>query len=221
LVKTEEELIKLMRQRKEEEQNARKFFIPFEAAINHLRMQVAIYENRLDKRTHHDELVHVFTDHWDIFQYLDTKQADLFLHLIPILHEIRDNHPVVENIMQIMLQLPVQIVLQSQMPIRPAVPLLSSLGDSTLGVNLTTGNERYDEGVEEIVIKIGPVTIEEFQQFTPEGRKHKILELLCDYLLPVHVDIVTEIVLHEKDRTARFAEEANHLNSVLGVDTYL
>lgn len=219
--KTEKEIIKLIRQRKEEEQKARKFFIPFEAAINHLRMQVAIYENRLDKRTHHDELVHIFTDHWDIFEYLDTRQADLFLHLIPILHDIRDNHPVAENIMQIMLQLPVQVSMRRQMPIRPAAPLLSSLDDTILGVNFTTSSERYHEGVNEIVIKIGPVTVEEFQQFTPEGRKHKIFELLCDYLLPVHLDIITEIVLHEKDRVVRFTDGVNYLNSVLGVDTYL
>jgi hypothetical protein len=219
--KTEDEIIKLIKQRKEEEQNARKFFIPFEAAINHLRMQVAIYENRLDKRTHYDELVNVFTGYWDIFQYLNTRQADLFLHLIPILHDIRENLPVVENIMQIMLQLPVQVGLQSQMPLHSADPLMSSLGDSALGVNLTTGNKLFDEGVDEIVIKIGPVDIEEFQQFTPEGKKHIIMELLCDYLLPVHLDIITEIVLHDRDRTARFTNGENHLNSVLGVDTYL
>ena len=33
-------------------------------------------------------------DHWEIFQYLDKRQADLFLHLIPILHDMRGNLPV-------------------------------------------------------------------------------------------------------------------------------
>lgn len=219
--KTAEEIIKIMKQRKEEEQAARRFFIPFEAAINHLRMQMALYESRLDKRTHYDELVKLFKDHWAIFQYLDTRQADLFLHLIPILHDNRDNHPVVETIMQMMLELPVQLSLRSQMPLHPAAPILSILGDSTLGVNLTTGNTWYDEGVDELLIKIGPVTIEEFQQFVPEGKKYKLLELLCDYFLPVHLDIVTEIDLYKNNQVIRFADKASHLNSVLGVDTYL
>src|SRR5829696_3779433 len=84
------EISKAIKRRKEEEQQARRFFIPFEAGINHLRTQLAFYENRLDKRAHYDELVSIFTEEWDIFQYLDTRQANLFLHLIPILHDIRD-----------------------------------------------------------------------------------------------------------------------------------
>src|SRR5215210_4195113 len=49
--KTEKEIIKLMKERRMEEQQARKFFLPFEATINFLRMQMALYENRLDKRS--------------------------------------------------------------------------------------------------------------------------------------------------------------------------
>lgn len=60
---TEKEIIKAIKLRKEEEQAARKFFLPFEATIDYLRMQMASYENRLDKRTHYDELVNIFWDH--------------------------------------------------------------------------------------------------------------------------------------------------------------
>jgi type VI secretion system protein ImpH len=218
---TDKEIIKAIKQRKEEERNARKFFLPFEATINFLRIQMASYENRLDKRTHYDELVNIFSGHWEIFQYLDARQADLFLHLIPILHDLRDNHPAIETIMEMMFGLPVQISLRIQLPLHPAEPILSRMGDSILGVDLTTGNTIYDEGIDEIVIHIGPMAGEMSQQFMPEGSKYKILELLCDYLLPVHIDVITEFELHERERTIRFAEGENHVNSVLGADTYL
>jgi len=218
---TEKEIIKAIKQRKEEERNARKFFLPFEATINFLRIQMASYENRLDKRTHYDELVNIFRDGWEIFQYLDTKQADLFLHLIPILHDLRNNHPVIETIMEMMFGLPAEISLRSQLPQHPANPISSKMGDSILGVNLTASNTSFDEGTDEILINIGPMTNEVFQEFMPEGSKHKILELLCDYLLPVHIDVVTEFKLFEGERTIRFDDGINHLNSVLGGDTYL
>lgn len=218
---TEREIIKIMKLRREEEQNARRFFIPFEAALNHLRVQMALYENRLDKRTYYTELANIFSSQWEIFQYLDTRQADLFLHLIPILHDIRDNHPVIETIMEMMFDLPVQLHLRTQLPLHPPEPIISKLGDSTLGIDATTGNGLYYEGVDEIVIKIGPVTGEVFQQFMPGKPYATIMELLCDYLLPVHLDVITEFVLDKSDKRLRFADEANTFNATLGADTYL
>ena len=218
---TDKEIIKAIQQRKEEERSARKFFLPFEATINFLRMQMAAYENRLDKRTHYDDLVSIFRDHWEIFRYLDARQADLFLHLIPILHDLRDDYPVIQTIMEMMFGLPVQISVRVQLPSHPPEPILSRMGDSSLGVNLTTGNQVYDEGVDEIVIKLGPMASEVFQQFMPGGVKHKLLELLGDYLLPVHIDVVTEFRLAESERTIQFAEGEKYVNSVLGADTYL
>jgi hypothetical protein len=218
---TVQEISKAIKRRKEEEQNARQFFIPFEATINYLRTQLAFYENRLDKRNQYDELVNIFTPHWEIFQYLDKRQSNLFLHLIPILHNIRDNHPVVETVLEMMLQLPVTVQLRSQTPFHPAEPILSIMGESALGVNCTTGNKLYDDGADEILIKIGPVTSEVFQEFSAGGTKQKLLETLVDHLLPVHVDIITEFVLAEKDRTVKFADTQGYLNSVLGTDTYL
>lgn len=218
---TVKEISKAIKRRKEEEQQARRFFIPFEAAINHLRTQLAFYEARLDKRSQHDELVSIFTGEWEIFEHLDARQANLFLYLIPILHDIRDNHPVVELIMEMMLDLPVKVRLRSQMPLRPTEPILSIMGDSALGVNLTTGNEVFDEGVDEILITVGPVSSEGFQQFMPGGKSATLLEMLIDHLLPVHLDVVTEFELGTKDRIIRLADEEGILNSVLGTDTYL
>lgn len=218
---TVKEIGRAIKRRKEEEQAARRFFLPFEAAINHQRTETAFYEARLDKRSQYDELVGIFAPHWEIFDLLDAQQANLFLHLLPVLHDIRDNHPVAETVLEMILRLPVRLRLRSQQPFRPAEPILSVMGDSVLGVNLTTGNEVYDDGANEIHLRIGPLSGEAFQGFLPGGQKQKLLEKLVDCLLPVHLDVVTEFVLANKDRTTRFADENSSLNSVLGTDTYL
>jgi type VI secretion system protein ImpH len=218
---TAKEISKAIKQRKEEEQNARRFFVPFEATINHLRMQMAFYENRLDKRSHYDELVSLFTDHWEIFQYLDSRQANLFLHLIPILHDIRDVHPVVEAVLEMMLRIPVKVQLRRQRPYHPSEPAMSVMGDSTLGVNFTTGNEIFNDGADEVLIRIGPITGETYQTFSSGETNNKILELLLDSLLPIHLDIITEFELYSKSKTTRLVQEDDFINSVLGTDTYL
>lgn len=215
------EIAKAIKRRKEEEQQARRFFIPFEAAINHLRTGMAYYEARLDKRNQYDDLVNLFAGEWTFFDHLDARQAALFLYLLPILHDIRDNHPATEAVLEMMLNLPVKVRLRSQLPVRPAEPILSTMGDSVLGVNLTTGNRLFDEGVDEILISIGPVSGEVYRQFMPGGEKQKLLEMLLDHLLPVHLDVVTEFELQETSRTMRFADAESERNSVLGGDVFL
>lgn len=219
--KTEKDIIKIMKQRKEEERSARKFFIPFEATINYQRMQMALYENRLDKRSHYDDLLSIFSDHWEIFDYLNPRQANIFLHLIPILHDLRDDHPVIEKVMEMIFVVPVHISLRSELPQQPAESFLSKLGEDMLGVDFTTGNLIFDEGVDEIHIKIGPLSSEAFKEFMPGTTNNKILQLLTDYLLPVHVDVVTEFDLENMDRLVRLADDSGDHNAMLGEDTYL
>ncbi|OLY94434.1 Type VI secretion, VasB, ImpH, VC_A0111 [Cnuella takakiae] len=218
---TEEAIIQAMKQRRRQEEDARKFFLPFEATINYLRMQMAMYEHRLDMRTFYDELISIFRDEWELFQYLDNRQSDILLHLLPILHNIRDDHPKVATVMELMFQLPVSISLRRQLPQHPATPIMSSLGSQALGIDFSTGNMVMEEGLDEIVVTIGPVTPDAFQQFLPGRKNSRILELLCDYLLPVHLDIVTEINLPQESRQTRLADEFSTANSVLGTDTYL
>lgn len=219
--KTEKEIIKSIKQRREEEVHARKFFLPFETTINYLRMQMALYENMLDKRSNYNELVSIFSNQWEIFQYLDTRQANIFLHLIPILHDLRDDFTAIETVFEMLFLLPVKISLKSKLPYQPAELIISKLGDSTLGADLTTGNLKYDEGTDEIIITIACSKNKMLQQFMPGGNNEKILQLLMDYLFPVYLDNFITFELDEENRIMKLADEKNFYNSVLGEDTFL
>jgi type VI secretion system protein ImpH len=218
---THTEIIKGIKRRKQEEVNARKFFLPFETTINFLRMQMALYENRLDKRSHYDELVNIFSEQWEIFQYLDTRQANIFLLLLPILHNLRDDFGATETIFEAVFLLPVRVSLKTQLPFQPPERILSKLGDSVIGIDLTTGNENYDEGTDEIHIHISCSNNKKLQQFMPGGRNDKILQLLCDYFLPVHLDTVITFEVETASKITRLADSETFYNSVLGADTWL
>jgi len=218
---TQKEIIDNIKKHRIEERNARRFFMPYEAAINHLRIQMALYESKLDKGAHHSDLVDVFKHYWEIFKYLDTDQSNIFLQLIPLIHDARDNHEAVADIFEMMFSLQVTVKARRPQPVNPRQPKHSCLNDSLLGINFTTGNAIFDDGEDEIVVCIGPLTNQQRKTFMPGERNERVLELLTDYLLPVHVEIVREFMLIGEDRTTRLADGLLNYNSELGQSTYL
>ncbi len=218
---TEKEIIDSIKQRRVEEKNARLFFLPFEAAINSLYLQMALYENMLDKSAEYEDLVKLFSGQWEIFQYLDVKQADVFLHILPLMHDIRDDHETIKEVFELIFLLPASISLSRQNALRPLQPIVSTLNECRLGINFTTGNAIYDWYEDEILITMGPMDNEKFNYFMPGQKGDKVLSLLCDYLLPVHVDVTTQFELNVADKCTRLADKENVNNSTLGINSYL
>lgn len=218
---SQQEIIDNIKKHRIEEKNARRLFLPFEAAINHLRIQMALFESRLDKGAHHDELVNLFKSHWAIFKYLDTVQSDIFLQVLPLIHGIRDDYEAAAIVFELLLSVPVKITGRVQGMVKSANPVFSNLNDTQLGINFTTGNAMYDGGEDEIVVTVGPINNGQLWQFMPGEWNNKILTLLCDYLLPAHLDIIMDFELITQDRNTRLSDKAHSLNSTLGLSTYL
>lgn len=218
---SQKEIIDNIKKHRIEESNARRLFLPFEAAINHLRIQMALFESRLDKGAHHNDLVNLFKNHWEIFKYLDTAQSDVFLQVLPLIHDIRDDYESAATIFELLLSVPVKITGRLQGQLKSAQPVFSSLNDTQLGINFTTGNAAYDGGEDEIVVAVGPINNEQLKKFIPGAKKSKILEMLCDYLLPVHVDISIDFELYDTEKTMRLADKENSFNATLGLSTFI
>ncbi len=218
---TQRDIIESIKRHRIEERNARRFFLPYEAGINHLRIQMALYESRLDKGAQHDELLNVFKGYWEIFKYLDASQSNIFLQVLPLMHDIRDNYETAANIFEVLFSLPVNISGRRQGLLMPSNPIFSCLNDTALGINLTTGNGVFDAGEEEIVVTIGPIDNHQLQSFMSGTKNNKIMQLLCDYLLPVHLDVITNFELTSVDKTTRLSDYTNDHNATLGLSTYL
>jgi type VI secretion system protein ImpH len=218
---TQKEIIDNIKKHRIEENNARRLFLPFEAAINHLRIQMALFESRLDKGAHHNDLVNLFKNHWDIFKCLDTTQSDIFLQVLPLIHDIRDDYEAAATIIELLLAVPVTITGRQQGQVKSDNPMFSCLNDTQLGINFTTGNAVYDGGEDEIIVTIGPINNELLKQFIPGTKNSKILEILCDYLLPVHIDMAINFELFDTEKGMRLADEESDFNATVGLSTYL
>ncbi|SHL17938.1 Type VI secretion, VasB, ImpH, VC_A0111 [Chitinophaga jiangningensis] len=205
-----EELIDQIKLHKEQEKEARKFFMPLEAEMNHFRVLIELYENKIDKKNFYNDLIDIFRPGWEIFELLDQQQANLFLHLIPMLHDTKGDLEKLQQVLHLMLQMPAAVY-----PVngRSRVAVTDCLlGNARLGVDMIAGDS-FLEGEEEIMIRVGPVPVVQALQLMPGERLEKIVRWLVSYFIPADVEVQLETELAE--RKIQFEE------SVLGYTAYL
>jgi type VI secretion system protein ImpH len=218
---SESEIAEAIERHKTEEADARRFFLPFEAAIYRLRIEMTLYENRLDKKAHHNDLLNIFANHWEVFRYLDVQQSNIFLQVLPLIHELRDQHELIERLLEMIFDISFSISIQLRSPDRPHVAIVSVMGQDRLGVDLTTGNKKYRDGEDEILVRVGPLEDHQMNDFLPGCKSDRILQYLFDYLLPAHMEVVVELVQNPSQRGARLRDKEKVTKSVLGFSTYL
>jgi len=225
--KTEKQVLEAIKRHRLEEKAARKFFLPFDTAINNVRILVSMYESQLDKNFHFNQLVNIFIDHWEILRYLDILQANVFLQFLPLIHTIRDDWRAIELFFELMFQTPAKLSMQVQKKQVNSVgedvlEMNSRIGSGVLGVDLTTGDYFEGGNFSQMVIRFGPVSAKEVAQFTHGKNKERLVLMLCDYLLPADMDIVIEYDLAKPDQSF-YLNQAGEIgnNCEMGVATYL
>jgi type VI secretion system protein ImpH len=216
---TEEAMVKDINQRRDEEKQARLFFAPLETELYHIRTIVELYESRLDKKSEYDELVSIFLKEWKEFKCFTNEQMVILMHVLPVIHEQRNNIPFISNVLSIMFK--VNFDLQYQFTSHTAsanvAHLETKLGSGVLGVNFIAGHVQEPE--EELSITIGPLTAKQMLTFLPGTRSAEALVVLLSYFIPLQINYNTGFVV-EPDYQ-KLSLGAGEENSCLGFTTYL
>ncbi|MDB5248594.1 MAG: type secretion system baseplate subunit TssG [Segetibacter sp.] len=223
--RTEQQVIDSIKRHRVEEREARKFFLPFDAGLYNVRVQIALYENQLDKKFHFNQLVNIFSSHWEIFQYLNVLQANIFLQFLPIIHMIRDDWKVIETLFEQMFMAPAQLRIRDKKNQKNSdsqgVVFAGGLGQSMLGVDLVTG-DATEVGATEMVITFGPLTSQQLKDFIGHMQQERVVKMLCDYLLPAEMDIVMDYDLLASERGLVLTDDRENATSCdIGVTTYI
>jgi type VI secretion system protein ImpH len=217
---TEEAMIKDIVTRREEEKQARSFFAPFETELYHIRTVVELYESRLDKKSDYDELVNIFLKEWREFKCFTNQQMVILMHVLPVIHEQRNNLTFISNVLSIMFKGDFEL----RYEIKNAVTstnetehLATKLGAGILGVNFIAG--QLFEPEEELIMTIGPVTASQMLNYLPGTRNAEALNVLLSYFIPLQttVNTVFNVEADFKKTVLGFEQE----NSCLGFTTYL
>lgn len=216
----EESMIKDIRERREEEKQARLFFTPFDAEINHVRIMTELYENMLDKKTTYSDLSRIFEFGWDEFNLLNKEQSIIWMHLLPEIQQKRNDIDFASKVLTALFNLPIAIVdaTANVKPIKIADDLQIQLGSGSLGIDTIIGDSFMPEH-ESFNINIGPTSPQELVNFIPGQKNRAILDMAINYLMPVDTEVNVELLTAPDLQETVLSEDGER--AFLGYTVYL
>lgn len=216
--RTQEDIIGEIRNSRNEEFMARKYFQPFEMALDGLLVEAQEYEQKFDKAHLFRNLSDIFESQWNILRYLSLRQVLLFIKVIPVIAEVSQSTDLMEKVMNIVLDCPVSICQGKKSKLQLASEDRIPLGKWKLGINSILGKNLESDDID-LDITIGPVSPEQMRLFESNNKNNLILKELIDFLIPFgrHTSIRYKI---DKTHTKFRLPDKNH-KTYLGINTTL
>ncbi len=209
------EVIDEIKKHRAEEKAARKFFLPLEQEYTAVKTLLHLLEDDFEKNTNNSKLISVFSEHWPILKKLDTYNASIFLRIIPLIHNIRNNFELASKTMSLILGIPIEIKLHQPGKI-DASSFLFDLGGCVLGMDSTVGTDVFD-GEYDLKINIGPLTENQLPDFITGGKYETIIDELLDYFIGANYLYHKEILIDELEKNFTLQEG----KAILGVNAFL
>lgn len=216
----EVEMISDVQLRRREEREARQFFKPFESELNYMRVLLEWYENRLDKRSHYNDLSLIFGAEWKEIHLLDNDQRMVWMHLLPVIQHKRNDIQFLGDFLSVLFNLPVVVTrgaaFSTKMPIGADSQL--AMGGGALGSDSVIGNS-FEVEQDAMTIHIGPAEGHRLVDFLP-GSKHALLmDTVVTYLVPIETAVDISLVIDTANRTGSLG--AGSASTFLGYTVYL
>lgn len=216
--KTQEDVISEIRDHRQEEFYARKYFQPFEMAIDRLLVDAQLYERKFDKKNFHSNLKDIFIGYWPLLKLLNLKQAVYFIKIVPWIHRLSTDFEIAGQLMGIILDAPVKIELGGLSVIKAGISKKMIPGKWKLGVDFTMGNT-FKDGSLDINIRVGPMATEQMRLFLKRQKNDLILAGLTAMMLPA--DCRKIIKYQTQKEQAKFRLSDGTHKAYLGINTRL
>lgn len=218
LEKDKEEILDEIKIHRNEEFFARKFFRLFEMEVDRCLVDAYLYEAKFEKKISNPHLVSIFNPYWPILKLLNKEQAIRFLHIIPILHLIRNECKEVAEAIAMVLDVPIKIV-PIKLPAKDASSFFESIiGENYLGVDWVLGKS-FDDGVYDLKMTIGPISSKKMEFFLETNVGYTILDILCQLFFRGDIYIIKDFKISSED--AAFILSGEDQVSYLGINTFI
>ncbi len=203
---------------REQEFFARKFFHVFEVPSDRILIDAYFYEARYDRKVSHEEFVDLFVHYWPLLKELEHKQAVFFLHIIPILHQIRVDLKAVEEALSYILAAPVRIEQVKVADKKVARHYESQLDEAHLGVDFVLDNT-FDDGEYDLKLIVGPISADRMRDFLETAPGYRILEELCTLFFSVNLNVVKEFKIDPADCEFILSDDTH--STYLGINSFI
>lgn len=181
--KSKAEILKEIEFHRTEERNAREFFRPLEVAINSALVDIQLVERKIDKKQTNRNFVNMFGTLWPILKLLPLNRAILCMEIISILADSTPTLYFATEVMTLLLDIPVTVRTRKSIPTKLDKEHLRPLSKMKLGIDMILGNT-FDDGIENIDIRLGPMSDERIRYYSKTQEGCDILEYLTTMLLP-------------------------------------
>lgn len=218
--KNVETVVREIRKQKRVEEDARKFFKPFELEIFFTEISALLKESDFDISSDTDALLNTVSELWPLIKMMDKQNAYIFIYILPFFHQIRGDKKWFERCMSAFLQVPVNVTFSPNVIERVEEHDDSMLlGNSRLGVTYIPSGSHMD-GQRNWVVNIGPIPYMEMKKYIKGNVFRKVLQAMYDYFLPVNVEVEENFITEKQEYS--FALDNDERNaSRLGYSTFL
>ncbi|MFC3157672.1 Type VI secretion, VasB, ImpH, VC_A0111 [Chryseobacterium arachidis] len=218
--KNVDSVVREIRKQKKVEEDARKFFQPFELEIFFTEISALLKESDFEISSETDSLLHTMTELWPLLNMLDKKSAYIFIYILPFFHQIRGDKKWFEKCMSAFLQVPVEVTFSPNVidGIEEEDDSML-LGNSRLGVTYIPSG-RHMDGQRNWVVNIGPIPYTDMKKYIHGSPFRKVLKALYDYFLPVSVDVEENFITEKQEYSFALEDDERNANR-LGYSTFL
>lgn len=200
------------KQFKEEEKQARKFFMPLEQMLFLYKAAIENAERNALNNIQNRRLNNSFNAFWNISPKLPLEPSARLLRLMPYAVMIKGNKENTITALKYLLATKVSLNVKEQIN-KEETFTSQNLKEMRLGMNAVCGNVSYDV---QIVwhCTISDIRQTELKQYAPSMPMDKILHRFTEIFIPLDIDIVFHFVSQPEP-----SKEIN--DSILGIGSYL
>ncbi len=212
------EMVANYKKHQQEEQEARKFFRPLEHEFFLQRVFLEQREKHLLFDAFGKDADALFLSFWGIPQGLPKAPVNKLIRLLPYIHRIAGNLPLVQLYLEAILDERVEIIRQHG-PVAVSTGNQTGLGECRLGIDSMTGNLFYTD-MPRVLVKVGPLQhrrVYDFLSWQPYG---KLLETCLGFLMPADVEVETLLEPHPDEKQVVVAD-SKYKEGIMGYNFFL
>lgn len=201
------------RRQKQEESDARNFFLPFENEFFYHALKTEKEERTFLLELNGSKPLDFFYDFWGIDKSLPPLLIAKFIRILPYAYKVVSDFSLTVNCLEYLLEEKVEVV-EFGYKEQSESEQFSRLGESRLGLDLIAGSNYIDYSLH-LEFKIGPLESSSFREYIHEGGRKQFLDVFFEYFLPMEIDFKITILLPAESEMFDFAKE----EPVLGITT--
>ncbi|WP_313376261.1 hypothetical protein [Chishuiella sp.] len=214
-----EKIVAEIKKQKVIEENARKFFQPFELEFFNTGILALLKETEFDISHKFESVIEIISEFWPLLKQVDSETAKIFFYILPFLHEVRGNAKWISDFLSAFNNVPVCISFSAnEIDEQDDLEKNTVLGTAKLGITLIPNGKHHD-GERNWVVNIGPIPYNKIYRYVEGHPFRKLLQNIYDYLMPISVKIFENFITQRNENSFVLGDNKN--NSRLGYSTFI